>query len=86
MGSLAIKCGKCGHVSKPTTSEFGFELIGTNPDRQMGAEYFYEATYEFNCPKCRNVINITSDYSEYPAGSPHWSGTNVENGQLVGGP
>lgn len=83
MGSVTVKCDSCGTTSTVNSSDFDFEETGTDPDRDMGAEIFYEGSYEYACPGCESPITITHEYSEYPVGAENWSETSVDGASVV---
>jgi hypothetical protein len=83
MGSVTVKCDKCGTSNTVQRTAFDFEETGGDPEREMGAEVFYEGTYEYECAGCKSHIAIKHEFSEYPIGAENWSETTAEGGTVV---
>ena len=79
-----IACKKCGHSFHIDAADMDLEQVGVD-ERQMGAEIFYSGEVELNCPKCRNLIEVSYEASEYPVGVPNYNETNATGADIIRG-
>lgn len=64
-GTIGFSCSSCGYSEDIEIDDFDIECISSS-ERQMGPENIYELLYEFECPRCRRIISLSFEASEYP--------------------
>jgi restriction system protein len=80
-GTATIEC-TCGIRFPVDSTPFYMDLVDA-AEREMGAEIFWQATFDVNCPKCHNEIHIEYEMSEYPDGVVSGEEYHLTNGKLV---
>lgn len=63
-GAAKIACEKCRHTFYVDSADLDIDQTWAD-ERRMGAEIFYGGEIELSCPKCRNLIQLTYEASEY---------------------
>lgn len=83
-GSADLQCEACRSVLRIDASDLDFEAYGTQ-ERAMGPETFYVGSVEFECLKCRRIMEVTYEVSEYPVGVMNEGEVRVRGGHLTDG-
>jgi hypothetical protein len=63
---IRLKCSKCTKIHEFEDDKLDYELVGSDPDRQMGPENVYSGTLELECDKCSNPMTAEFTFWEYP--------------------
>jgi len=78
-----VKSNSTDEIFEFEDEDLDWEQTGSDPDRQMGPELFYEGTIEFEA-KDGTTVTYTREESEYPIGSPREvNDITVEGGILL---
>ena len=83
-GIAKVSCNQCNHSFGIDAADLDIEQTGAD-ERQMGYEIYYSGEVEVSCPKCRNLIKVTYEASEYPIGMPNYHETNARGGEVIRG-
>lgn len=83
-GSADLQCEACQSVLRVDASDIDFEAYDTQ-ERAMGPETLYVGSIDFECPKCRRIMQVTYEASEYPLGVMNDGEVRVLGGQLKDG-
>lgn len=83
-GIAEISCAQCNHSFGVDAADLNIEETGYD-DREMGTEVFYSGEMQVCCPKCRNLIEVEYEASEYPVGMPNYYETNARGGTIIRG-
>jgi hypothetical protein len=77
---MKIKCERCGRVHE---IDVDWQQTGTDSDRGMGPEYFYNFSTAIDCD-CGTVIDINLERSEYPLGDGiKLYANDIKNGGII---
>jgi restriction system protein len=83
-GSADLQCDACRSVLRIDASDIDFEAYDTQ-ERAMGPETFYVGAINFECPKCRRIMQVTYEVSEYPLGVMNDGEVRILGGHLTHG-
>lgn len=75
-----IKCEQCQSEELIDCDNLEWEQVGGS-ERNMGAEYQYEAKYIFNC-SCGNEVTAIFSTCEYPVGVVNHCDVYITNGEI----
>ena len=84
---VRVVCEECDNESSFDCGELDWEWGVHDPDRQMGAEHVYTATWESECEGCNAAHEVTFRVYEYPVGAVNMtevdsSGCTIDGGCL----
>ncbi len=67
--TMKFECKKCRKEHEMSCAELDWELVDdADPDREMGPESHYTASWESFCDNCGNNMTIEFSCWEYPQG------------------